>query len=182
MMRLVNVAAAFALLGALAGTALVAAQEKKAGQDYEKKVKESDVPPAALAALKKLAEGAAFTEFAEEVEHGHKFYEGSWKGPDGNVDGLVSEAGDIVELEESIAPEKAPTGARTAAEREAGKDAKPRWERKTIYLYEIHFKKDGKGREVIFTADGRRFNEEAAMSPDHGGDKKGDDKDDDDDD
>lgn len=147
-----------AVCAAFACGLLVAhAQEKK--QDYEKKVKEGDVPAPALAALKKLAGGAAFTEFAEEVEHGCKYYEGSWKGPDGNIDGLVTEAGDIVELEESIPVEKVPAGVRAAAEKEAGKDAKVRWERKTVYLYEIHYKKDNKGQELIFGADARRFHE-----------------------
>lgn len=159
---------AFFLFGVLAG-----AQDKG---DYEKKVKEADVPKAALDALKKLANGAAFTDFAEEVEHGHKYYEGSWKGPDGNVDGLVTEAGDVVELEESIPADKAPGIVRGAAERDAGKDAKVSYERKTVYLYEIHYKKGGKGHETIFMADGRVFHEE--------GEKKGEsrDKDDDDDD
>lgn len=136
------------------------AQNKPAAKDYEKQVKEAEVPKAALDALKKLSGGAAFTEFAEEVEHGHKFYEGSWKGPDGNVDGLVSEAGDIVELEEAIPATKVPEGARAAIEKEAGKDATVHYEKKTIYLYEAHFKKDGKGREVIVTADGREFHED----------------------
>ncbi len=157
---------AFFLFGVLAG-----AQDKG---DYEKKVKEGDVPKAALDALKKLANGAAFTEFAEEVEHGRKYYEGSWKGPDGNVDGLVTESGDVVEIEESIPADKSPATVRAAAEKEAGKDAKISFERKTVYLYEIHYKKDGKGHESIFMADGRAFHEE--------GDKKGQaDKDDDDD-
>jgi hypothetical protein len=124
-----------------------------------------------LAALKKLAGGAAFTEFAEEIEHGHKFYEGSWKGPDGNVDALVTEAGDVVEIEESIPAEKAPASVRAAAEKEAGKDVKVRYEKKTLYLYEIHFKKDGKGREMIFTADARRYHEEAAEAGEDEDDK-----------
>lgn len=152
---------------------VVWAQDKKAPEESERQVKESEVPAAALAALKKLAGGAAITEFAEEIEHGHKYYEGSWKGPDGKVDGLVTEAGDVVELEERIPADKAPAGVRAAAEKAAGKDAKLTWERKTVYLYEVHFKKDGKGREAIYSADGRPFHE-------HGdGDDDGDDDDDD---
>ncbi|MCG3127730.1 MAG: hypothetical protein CHACPFDD_02600 [Phycisphaerae bacterium] len=143
----------------------------------ERKVKQSEVPPAALTALQKLAGGAALTEFAEEIEHGHKYFEGSWKGPDGNVDGLVTETGDVVELEESVPADKVPAGVRAAAEKESGKDAKSAWERKTLYLYEVHFKKDGKGREMIFLADGRRFHEDEGNGKE--GDKD-DDKDDDD--
>src|SRR5262245_33504466 len=167
-----------ALSVVLAGGLIVWAQDKgdKKMEEGERKVKEAEVPKAALDALKKLAGGAAFTEFAEEIEHGHKYYEGSWKGPDGNVDGLVTETGDVVEIEETIQSEKAPASVREAAEKEAGKDAKPTYEKKTVYLYEIHYKKDGKTRESIFTADGRVFHEEGEKA----GEKKNG-KDDDDD-
>ena len=82
----------------LLGGLLALAQNKAANEDKERKVKEAEVPKAALEALKKLADKAAITEFAEEVEHGHKFYEGSWAGPGGNVDGMVTESGDLVEI------------------------------------------------------------------------------------
>ena len=83
-------------VGAVMSGGLLAFAQNKPEQpkNYERNVKEGDVPKAALETLKKLAAGAAFTEFAEEVEHGHKFYEGSWKGPHGNIDGLVTEAGE----------------------------------------------------------------------------------------
>lgn len=145
-----------------AGGLVVRAQDKGKVEDYEKKVKEADVPAPALAALKKLADGAAFTEFAEEVEHGVKYYEGSWKGPDGNVDALVTEGGDVVEIEESVPADKVPASVRTAAEKAGGKDGT--FERKTLFLYEIHFKKDGKSLEMIFGADGRPFSEDGAWS------------------
>lgn len=45
---------------------------------------------------------AAIRELAEETEHGHKLYEGSWTGTHGNVDALVTESGDLVEIEGSI--------------------------------------------------------------------------------
>lgn len=161
MIRSGQLACAAAVAAVLAGGLLVWAQDRKPAptDEQERQVKEAEVPAAALAALKKLAGGAAIREFAEEIEHGVRYYEGSWKGPDGNVDALVTEAGDLVELEEHIAAEKVPAGVRAAAEKESGKDAKCSWERKTLYLYEVHFRKDGKGRELLYTADGRRFHE-----------------------
>ncbi len=143
-------------------TLSVLAQEKAAGGDQERKITEKDVPPAALAALKKLAGAAAITEFAEEIEHGHKFYEGSWKGPDGNVDALVTESGDLVEIEETIAADKVPAAVRAATAKDAGKDAKPTFEKKTMVLYEAHYTKDGKEHEAVLTPDGRRWHEEGA--------------------
>jgi len=141
------------LVGALLGFA----EDKKEAEEGERSVKQAEVPAAALAGLKKIAGNASITEFAEEVEHGHKFYEGSWKGPDGKVDTLVTEAGDVVEIEESLPSAKIPAAVRAAAEKEAGQGAT--FERKTLYLYEIHFKKDGKNQERVFTADARAYNE-----------------------
>jgi hypothetical protein len=153
------VALGMALAQPPAGGAGGAGGKAAAQPSSERTVKESEVPGPALAALKKLAAGAAFTEFAEEVEHGHTFYEGSWRGPHGNVDALVTPGGDIVEIEESMPPDGIPAGVRAAAEKEAGKEGVA-FERKTLYLYEIHWKKDGKGHEAIFTTDGRRYHEE----------------------
>jgi hypothetical protein len=53
-----------------------------------------------------------------------------------------------------------PAKARAEVEKEAGKEAKAKWEKKTIVMYEAHFTKDGKAREMILTPDGRRFPEE----------------------
>lgn len=135
------------------------AQDKKQPVEQEREIKEAEVPKAALDALKKLADKAAITEFAEEIEHGHKFYEGSWKGAAGNVDALVTDTGDIVEIEEVIPTDKVPAAARAEVEKAAGKDAKLMWEKKTVVMYEVHFKKDGKGHEMILTPDGRRIEE-----------------------
>ena len=140
-------------------------QDKPPLQEAERKVTEAEVPKAALEGLKKLAGSAAFTEFSEEIEHGGKFYEGSWKGPNGNIDALVTESGDVMEIEERIPAEMAPAGVKAAAEKSAGKDVPTSFEKKTLLLYEIHFKKDGKGHEMIFTADGRRFYEAGSMTP-----------------
>jgi hypothetical protein len=128
--------------------------------ESERQVKESEVPPAALQALKKLAGGAAITEFAEEVEHGSKFYEGSWKGPGGNVDGLVTENGDVVEIEEAVSADAVPASVRKTAQREAGDGAKLAFEKKTYILYEVKFKKGDRGRELLLTPYGSRPHEE----------------------
>ncbi len=153
---------AVALLGGL----MAIAQPKPGAPEQERRVKEAEVPKAALDALKKVADKATITDFAEEIEHGHKFFEGSWKGPDGNVDCLVTESGDLVEIEEIISPDKVPAASRAAAEREAGKDAKLTWERKTVVMYEAHYKKGDKGEELILTPDGRRYHEEGEKNGD----------------
>jgi len=150
------------------------AQEKNKVEEQERQVKEAEVPKPALDALKKLADKATFTEFAEEIEHGHKFYEGSWKGPNGNVDALVTEAGDLVEIEEIISGEKVPAPVRAESEKAAGKDNKVTFEKKTVVMYEIHFKKEGTTQEMIFTPDGRRFLEQGDDKQDKDDDGKDD--------
>lgn len=166
------------LVSAMAICALLAAgQEKAAGPapEQERQVQESDVPPAALAALKKLAGGAPFTEFSEEIEHGSKFYEGSWKTPAGNkVDALVTEAGDTVEIEEQVTADQVPAAVLAAARKVAGPDAQFYCEKKTMILYELKFRKDGKRKEILYTPDGRAAHEE----PEKGEGGKDDDRDD----
>lgn len=153
------------LVVTLAGTVLTLASAQQSPPDSERQVKEAEVAPAALAALKKQANGAAISEFAEEIEHGHKFYEGTWKGPHGQVDCLVTETGDVVEIEESIDADSASTAVREAARAAAGANAEIKFERKTKVLYEIHYSKDGHGHEMIFTPDGRVFHEEGGDEP-----------------
>jgi len=147
---------------ALLGGVIAFAQTKSAPLEQERKVKEAEVPKAALDALKEMADKATITEFAEEMEHGHKFFEGTWTGPNGSVDCLVTETGDLVEIEETIPADKVPAATRAAAEREAGKDAKLTWEKKTVVMYEVHYKKGDKGQEMILTPDGRRYHEAGA--------------------
>ena len=132
--------------------------EPKGGKsgETERKVEEKDVPKAALEALKKLAGEAKITEFAEEVEHGSTFYEGSWNGPQGKVDGLVTAGGDLVEIEEAVSGDAVPKTVKAAAEKMAGKDAELRFEKKTVVLYEVKFKKGERKHEVVLTPDGRQ--------------------------
>jgi hypothetical protein len=153
-------------IAAIAAAALVALAQPQTG-DYEKQVKEADVPKAALATLKKLAGEAKITEYAEEVEHGRKFYEGSWSGPHGHIDALVTEAGDLVEIEEAVPSDTVPARARDEARKEAGEGAQLSFEKKTIVMYEVHYKKDGKGHEAVFLPDGRRYHEEGGHGEDH---------------
>lgn len=143
------------VLATAAGIALVHAVEPPKHEEQERKVKEAEVPKAALEALKKLAGGSALTEFSEEIEHGATYYEGSWKGPNGNVDALVTIHGDLVEIEEAIPVATAPKCVLEKAQAAAGKDAKLFVEKKTVVLYEVKYRKDNRKHEVVYSADGR---------------------------
>jgi len=135
-------------------------EEEKVAGESERKVTEAEVPAPALAALKKLAAGARITEFAEEVEHGHTFYEGSWKAASGaNRDVLVTASGDLVEIEEEINADQVPGAVLKAARKAAGKEANLGLEKKTMVLYEIRFQKHGRRHELLLTPDGRPVEE-----------------------
>jgi hypothetical protein len=155
------------------GTLLKKEEEKQKSkpEDQERQVMEAEVPAPALAALKKLAGDAQITEFAEEVEHGHTFYEGSWKAPSGgNVDGLVTTTGDLVEIEERVNADQVPAAVLAMAGEMAGKDARLGFEKKTMILYEVKFSKNGRFHEVLLTPDGRQVKEEVEQGRDEGDD------------
>jgi RNA polymerase-interacting CarD/CdnL/TRCF family regulator len=151
--------------------------------EFEREVSKEDVPKAALATLKKLAGRAKITEFAEEIEHGHTFYEGSWKSRSGaNIDVLVTKSGDLVEIEEQVDDDDVPKTVLKVARKKAGKGAKLTFEKKTMILYEVKFSKDNARHELLLTPDGRRVEEEVEKGKPHDDDKDDDDEDDDKDD
>lgn len=148
-------------VAALLSLTAAAQRDKEKAGESERKVTEAEVPKAALKALVKKAGEAEITEFAEEIEYGSTFYEGSWKNKAGaNVDVLVTKTGAIVEIEESIAAEKLPAAVLKTARKLAGENTDLSCEKKTMYLYEVKFSKDGAGHEVLLTPDGRKAEEE----------------------
>ncbi len=159
--RKFNLLAAVIFVAALLSLTAAAQRDKEKAGESERKVTEAEVPKAALNALVKMAGKAEITEFAEEIEYGSTFYEGSWKNKAGaNVDVLVTKTGAVVEIEESIAAEKLPAAVLKAARKLAGENADLTCEKKTMYLYEVKFSKDGAGHEVLLTPDGRTAEEE----------------------
>lgn len=121
----------------------------------ERRVKESAVPPRALATLKKLARGEKIRQFEEETENGQTYYEGSWKTTGGKVDVLVTAAGDLVEVEETVPQSEVPKPVLEQVRRTAGPGTKLHFEKKTLTLYEVHYQQGGRQHEVLFSPDGR---------------------------
>ncbi len=135
--------------------------------ETERKVTAGEVPKPALKTLQRRAREAEITEFAEEIEHGHTFYEGSWKNKRSgkNVDMLVTKTGAIVEIEEEVGIKAVPKAVSNAARQAAGKDVKLAFEKKTAILYEVKFTKNGKRHELLLTPDGRTIEEEIETGP-----------------
>ena len=141
---------------------------------HERQVTDSEVPAKALAALKKLAAGARFTGFAEEVEHGSTFYEGSWKTPSGaNMDVLVTPTGALVEIEKQIDASQVPAEVLKVVRKAAGKGTELMFEKKTTIQYEVKFGKGERRHEMLLTPDGRIVEQEIGKGKsDDAGDKK----------
>ena len=154
------------LLGAILCAATYARKRKEERRrsspaEAEHKVTEAQVPAAALATLERLAAGAKITEFAEEVEHGHTFYEGSWKARSGaKMDVLVTKTGDLVEIEKQMGAKQIPAAVRKAARKAAGRGAELAFEKKTMILYEVKFQKGNSRHELLVTPDGRHVEHE----------------------
>ena len=167
------------LLGIMLCAALYAAQAAKA-TETERIVTEAEVPADALASLKKMAAGAKIFEFAEEVEDGHAFYEGSWKVSSGvQVDVLVTKMGDLVATEEGVRADEVPAIVLKAARKAAGSGTEFTLERKTTILYEIKFEKAGSEQELLLTPYGDKVEEDAPKG--QSDDDEGDDEDEQDD-
>ncbi|NIS80093.1 MAG: hypothetical protein GTO14_07765 [Anaerolineales bacterium] len=154
------------LLGAVLCEAIYARKRKEERKrsspaEAERKVTEAQVPVDALAALKRLAAGAKITEFAEEIEHGHTFYEGSWKARSGaKMDVLVTKTGALVEIEKQVGARQVPAAVRRAALKAAGRGAELAFEKKTMVLYEVKFQKGNSRHELLVTPDGRHVEHE----------------------
>lgn len=145
----------------LAGGLAAWARDPGRSVSFDRKIKEADVPPAALAALRKLAGDASITEYEEETENGHTYYEGSWTTGDGrDTEGVVTADGGVIEVEEEVGTDGVPAAVREAFAKLAGADAKGSFERTIVYYYEVEYRANGQSREVRFTADGRRAGEE----------------------
>ncbi|RIK67530.1 MAG: hypothetical protein DCC66_11440 [Planctomycetota bacterium] len=160
---MIRITAGVCAVSICAGIAIVYAKGPPKHEEQERQVKEAEVPKAALDALKKVAGGKTLTDFSEEVEHGITYYEGSWKGPNGNVDALVTASGDLVEIEEAIPEASAPKAVLDKARSAAGKDEKLFVEKKTVILYEVKYRKDNRRHEVVYSPDGREHEHEEEL-------------------
>jgi hypothetical protein len=158
--------AVMVLLGAMLCAATYARKSKEERRrssraEAERKVTKAQVPADALATLKRLAAGAEITEFAEEIEHGHTFYEGSWKARSGaKMDVLVTKTGDLVEIERQVGARQVPAAVRKAARKAAGRGPDLAFEKKTMILYEVKFQKGNSRHELLVTPDGRHVEHE----------------------
>ncbi len=92
-----------------------------------------------------------------EDEDGVKIYEGSWQVDGVDHEAVVTAQGDLIETEEVVAWESVPKGVQKTAGQAFPKGTKVKVERKTIVLYEVEAKIDGKEKEVLVAPTGQRI-------------------------
>jgi hypothetical protein len=81
------------------------------------------------------------------------------------VDALVTAAGDLVEIEETVAEPAVPKPVLAKARAAAGPDATLRFEKKTLIYYEAKFRKDDRHHEILLAPDGRQYEHEEEDGP-----------------
>jgi len=129
-----------------------AAEEEE--EEEEEVISLDQVPAAARKALLKHAGGAKIIEVEREKEHGVVLYEAEWEVGGREHEAKVTTGGDLMELEEVVGANEVPPAVLRAAKKVFGAGAKVEYERKTITLYEVEAKVNGKEREVLLTPAG----------------------------
>ena len=125
----------------------------------EREVSESEVPAAALRALRQQAGGRPLVAFEEEIRNGRKYYEGEWEGETGEQEATVTADGILIETEMDMTAEQVPQPVRRRARRLAG-DAEVCYARRNFVLYEIEYIENGEEREILLTPTGRHVGTE----------------------
>jgi hypothetical protein len=91
-----------------------------AGQEQEKKIKRTDLPPAVENAVVAQSQGATIRGFSQERENGETFYEAELMVRGHSKDVLMDGNGKVVEVEEEISIESLPPAVRQGLRTSAG--------------------------------------------------------------
>jgi uncharacterized membrane protein YkoI len=91
------------------------------GTAEEKKISQSDLPPAVQKTVQEQSKGATVTGFSTEKEHGKKVYEAEMMVNGHTRDIQIAEEGTLNEIEEEVALESLPANVYRALVAKAGK-------------------------------------------------------------
>jgi hypothetical protein len=145
------------LLASVAALVAIAAETPKGAEVGEHSIAAKELPAAVVQAIQKLVPGGTIEKASTETEEGVPTYEASVKSAKGTTTDLnLAANGDVIEIEEMIAPASLP-----AAVAKALKTALPGGEitgieKQTVIAYVIKKTIDGKPREVKMDASGRK--------------------------
>ncbi len=151
-------------------------REVEREEDDEDDIAIGQVPEPARTALITLAGNAQITRAEREREDGILVYEAAWVTNGTKHEAAVTADGTLIETEEIIAAEKAPSSVRAAIATHFGANAKVVVEKKMIVLYEVEGRINGEEEELLVLPTGRVIEE-----PDDDDDEDDSDEEDDDD-
>ena len=117
----------------------------------------SDLPPAVQQAVAEHSKGATLRGLSTETTDGQRVYEAELQVNGRTKDVTFDATGAVVSLEEEIAIDQIPAGARAAIEKTTGNGKVRRVEavtRKGTTYYEAQIRKGGRNSEVKVTASG----------------------------
>lgn len=150
--------------------------ERKEGEEA---VAIDDLPAAARDAIRKLAGDAKLEELSREEQgdddesdkekdsdDDEVLYEASWLVDGNEHEVLVTAAGDLVEQTETLKEDAVPAAVREEAKEEFPDAKAIEYERRTIVVYEIEVKVDGKERELLLSPTGEEMEIEVGEEED----------------
>ena len=151
-----------ALLTVLFSVVLLSCQQQQSQpeENGEKSVTATEVPQAVLDAFHAAYPGAVVHEYSEEREDGQLKYEISFEHDSTRYDASYNAAGEVVELEKTIAADMLPAAIREAltanyGEMEIRLAEQVNKSGKVFYEVKLTDPKDGKRYEILFNEDGR---------------------------
>jgi uncharacterized membrane protein YkoI len=145
MKRLIAAAIVFSLLGV--GAALAA----------DNQIKVQDLPPAVQKTVTEQTKNATLAGLMKEVENGKTVYELETKVNGHGRDLMIDAAGAVLSVEEEVALDGIPAGARAAIQKQAAGGKVTKVEILTegkVVSYEAAVVKNGKTSEIAVKADG----------------------------
>lgn len=146
------------------GSVIVGLSLTSIGLAKERKIKQSDLPPAAQKTVAAQSQGATIKGFAEETENGKTLYEVELMVKGHSKTLMVDAAGSIVETEEQIPIQSLPAAVRQSLLAKAGDGTITRVESITkhnqVVAYEAQVETAGKRREVQVGPDGKPLDHE----------------------
>ena len=138
----------------------IAADGTVLGRESEEEEDDDDltldqIPPAAKAALMKLAAGGRIAEVELDRENGVALYEAAWSADGVEHEAAVTADGVLVELAESVPAGKAPSAVQAVIAQHFGTGTDVTVVKKMIVVYEVEAKINGAEKELLIFPTGR---------------------------
>ena len=127
----------------------------------ERRVTKAELPAAVRRVADSVSQGATVGEYSSETEHGQVLYEVELTVNGHSKDVSISAAGEVVEVEESVAMDSLPAAVRDALRTRAGSGTITKVEsiskHGTLVAYEAHVRSGAKRSEIQVGPQGEKL-------------------------